>query len=50
MFAVPSTSAPGSKAVATPSDNKPVAELTTEEQAVVDAPLHSVAGIVPTLQ
>ncbi|KAG0035984.1 TATA-box-binding protein [Podila clonocystis] len=45
MFAVPSSSSAAPAA----QPEKP-AELSTEEQAVVDAPLHSATGIVPTLQ
>ncbi|KAF9896548.1 TATA-box-binding protein, partial [Lobosporangium transversale] len=48
MFAVPPISASGSSSTTQPE--KPASELTSENQAAVDNSLHSVAGIVPTLQ
>ncbi|KAG0378434.1 TATA-box-binding protein [Mortierella sp. AD032] len=52
MFAVPSIAAPGSSSTAQPEKQQASAatDVTTDEQAVADGPLHSVAGIVPTLQ
>jgi hypothetical protein len=49
MFAVPSIAAPGSSAAQPEKQVAAATDVTTDEQAA-DAPLHSVAGIVPTLQ
>lgn len=50
MFAVPSIAAPGSSSTAQPEKQVAAADVSTDDQAAAEAPLHSVAGIVPTLQ